>query len=61
MRLDLLEEIQNRVPEFQIVLHGASLVDAEEIKRINNAGGGLLNNAQGITEEEVKKTIKDGV
>ena len=61
MRFDLLKEIQNRVPEFPIVLHGASAVDPKEIKRINNAGGGLLNNAQGITEEEVKKAITYGV
>ena len=61
MRFDLLEKIQNKVPKFPIVLHGASAIDPKEIKRINNAGGGLLNNARGITEEEVKKAITYGV
>lgn len=61
LRFDLLEEIQAKLPKFPIVLHGASTIDLEEVRRINNAGGGLQNNAKGISEEEVKKAIAYGV
>ena len=61
LQFHLLEEIQNQLPGFPIVLHGASAIDPEEIKRINQAGGGLLNNAKGISKEEVKKAIGFGV
>ncbi|WP_445735782.1 class II fructose-bisphosphate aldolase [Mariniflexile sp.] len=61
LRFDLLEEIQIKLPKFPIVLHGASTVDLEEVKRINNAGGGLQNNAKGVSEDEVKRAISYGV
>jgi len=61
LRFDLLEEIQTKLPKFPIVLHGASTVDLEEVRRINNAGGGLQNNAKGVSEEEVKRAITCGV
>jgi fructose-bisphosphate aldolase class II len=61
LRFDLLEEIQTKLPKFPIVLHGASTIDLEEVRRINNAGGGLQNNAKGISEEEVKRAIAYGV
>jgi len=61
LRFDLLEEIQNRLPNFPIVLHGASTVDLEEVRRINEAGGGLQNNVKGVSEEEVKRAITYGV
>ena len=61
LRFDLLEEIQNRLPQFPIVLHGASSVDLEEVKRINAAGGGLSNKAKGVSEEEIKRAITYGV
>lgn len=61
LRFDLLEEIQKKLPKFPIVLHGASAVDLEEVKRINAAGGGLQNNAKGVSEEEVKRAIGFGV
>lgn len=61
IRFDLLEEIQNRLPKFPIVLHGASSIDLDEVKRINAAGGGLLNNAKGVSKDEVKRAISYGV
>lgn len=61
LRFDLLEEIQTKLPKFPIVLHGASTIDLEEVRRINNAGGGLQNNAKGVSEEEVKRAITCGV
>ena len=61
LRFDLLEEIQTKLPKFPIVLHGASTIDLEEVRRINNAGGGLQNKAKGVSEEEVKRAIAYGV
>ncbi|GAA3635875.1 class II fructose-bisphosphate aldolase [Flavivirga jejuensis] len=61
LRFDLLEDIQRRVPNFPIVLHGASTIDQNEVSRINAAGGGLQDNAKGITEAEIKKAITHGV
>ncbi|MBT2620928.1 MULTISPECIES: class II fructose-bisphosphate aldolase [Chryseobacterium] len=61
LRLDLLEDIQKRVPNFPIVLHGASSIDIEEIKRINIAGGNIKEDAKGITEDEIRKAISYGV
>lgn len=61
LRFDLLEDIQRRLPSFPIVLHGASSIDLNEVDRINNAGGGLTNNAKGISNDEIKKAIEFGV
>lgn len=61
LRLDLLEEIQNKLPQFPIVLHGASSIDLKEVRRINNAGGGLGENAKGISESEIRSAIYFGV
>jgi len=61
LRFDLLEDIQKRVPQFPIVLHGASSIDLNEVKRINNAGGGLTNDAKGISNDEIKRAITLGV
>ena len=61
IRFDLLAEIQSNLPNFPIVLHGASQIDPEEIKRINSAGGNILNSAKGITDDEIKKAIELGV
>ncbi|MCQ9637056.1 class II fructose-bisphosphate aldolase [Chryseobacterium sp. WG23] len=61
LRFDLLKDIQKRVPDFPVVLHGASSIDYEEIKRINAAGGNIKEDAKGITEEEIRKAIPYGI
>ena len=61
LRLDILEKIQEKLPRFPIVLHGASTIDKTEVNRINNAGGSLKNNAKGVSESEIKEAIKLGV
>ena len=59
--LDILRKIQERLPRFPIVLHGASTIDKNEVDRINNAGGSLKNNAKGVSESDIKEAIKLGV
>lgn len=61
LRFDILREIQDQLNNYPIVLHGASNVPKEEIKRINNAGGKLEENAKGIELPEIRKAIKFGV
>ncbi len=43
IRLDILQEIEKRIPGFPIVLHGASSVPQEIVEQINKYGGKLKN------------------
>lgn len=61
IQFDILKNIQQRLPEFPIVLHGGSAVDKEEIKRINQAGGRLSEGAAGVQPDEIVKSIQYGV
>ncbi|MBI9064301.1 MAG: class II fructose-bisphosphate aldolase [Marinilabiliaceae bacterium] len=60
IQFDILKEIQNRIPEFPIVLHGGSAVNYDEIVRINKAGGQLVG-AKGIDPGELQRTFQYGV
>ena len=61
LQFDILEEIQNRLPGFPLVLHGGSEVYKDEIKRINASGGNLATDARGVSADEIKKAIKYGI
>ncbi|MCM4170737.1 class II fructose-bisphosphate aldolase [Arenibacter sp. TNZ] len=61
IQFKILEEIQQRLPKFPIVLHGGSAVNFEEIDRINKAGGQLNEGASGVSPEEIVKSIAYGV
>ncbi len=61
IQFDILEEIQRRLPNFPIVLHGGSAINKEEIKKINLAGGALNESAAGVASEEIVESIKYGV
>jgi fructose-bisphosphate aldolase class II len=60
LRFDILEEIEKRIPGFQIVLHGASSVLPEYVKIINN-NGGKLQAAVGIPSEQLRRAAKSAV
>jgi len=60
LRFDILEEIEKRVPNFPIVLHGASSVDSEYVKMIN-ACGGKMEDAVGIPEAQLRKAASSAV
>ena len=60
LRFDILEEIEKRLPEFPIVLHGASSVPQEYVAEIN-ALGGPLPDAVGIPEEQLRKAASMAV
>ena len=61
IQFHILEEIQEKLPEFPLVLHGGSAVNHDEINRINLAGGALEANAKGVELAEVQKAIQYGV
>ena len=54
LRFDILEEIQERLPNFPIVLHGASSVIPEFVEMINTYGG-KMPDAIGIPEDMLRK------
>ena len=54
LRFDILEEVSKRLPEFPIVLHGASSVP-QKFVNIINSNGGKLPDAIGIPEELLRK------
>ena len=60
IRLDILHEIEERIPGFPIVLHGSSSVPQEWVKVINDFGG-KLDDAIGIPEDQIREAVKSAV
>ena len=60
LRLDILEEIGRRLPNFPIVLHGASSVPQDKVAIVNQFGGHMPD-AIGIPESELQKAAKMAV
>jgi fructose-bisphosphate aldolase class II len=54
LRFDILEEVEKRLPNFPIVLHGASSVSQEYVKIIQQYGG-KMDDAIGIPEDMLRK------
>lgn len=54
LRFDILEEIAKRLPNFPIVLHGASSVPQDFVKIIND-NGGHMPDAVGVPEDQLRK------
>ncbi len=60
LRFDILEEVSRRLPNFPIVLHGASSVIPEYVEMIN-ANGGNMPGAQGVPEDMLRKAASMAV
>lgn len=60
LRFDILKEIEKRIPDFPIVLHGASSVIPEFVSMINE-NGGQMPDAIGIPEEMLREAAKMAV
>lgn len=60
LRFDIIEKIQNIMPNFPIVLHGASSIILEFVKDINKYGGDIKD-ALGVPEEILRKSSKMAV
>jgi fructose-bisphosphate aldolase class II len=60
LRFDILEEVQKRLPNFPIVLHGASSVIPEFVEMINKYGGNMPG-AKGVPEDMLRKAASMAV
>ncbi len=60
IRLDILTEIEKRIPGFPIVLHGSSSVP-QNLVTIINEHGGKLKDAIGISEDQLREAAKSAV
>lgn len=60
LRLDILEEIERRIPGFPIVLHGSSAVPKQYTDMIKEFGG-EVKDAIGIPNAELRKASKSAV
>ena len=60
LRFDILEEITKRLPGFPIVLNGASSVNQDLVKIINEHGG-KLKDTVGVPEEQLRKAARSAV
>ncbi|MBQ0053446.1 MAG: class II fructose-1,6-bisphosphate aldolase [Bacteroidales bacterium] len=60
IRLDILHEIEKRIPGFPIVLHGSSSVPQDIVAQINQYGGALKDSI-GIPEEQLREAAKSAV
>lgn len=60
LRFDILAEIEKRLPNFPIVLHGSSSVPQDFVKAINEFGG-KMPDAVGIPEEQLREAAKSAV
>ncbi len=60
LRFDILEEVAKRLPNFPIVLHGASSVSQEYVEIIKQFGG-KMDDAIGIPEDMLRQAAKMAV
>ena len=60
LRMSLIEEIHNRLPNTHLVMHGSSSVPQELLAIINQYGGNM-GETYGVPVEEIQKGIKHGV
>jgi fructose-bisphosphate aldolase class II len=60
IRLDILKEIEQRIPGFPIVLHGASSVPQDVVEQINKFGG-KLEDSIGIPEDQLRLAAASAV
>jgi len=60
IRLDILHEIEKRLPGFPIVLHGSSSIPAEYVELVNKYGG-RMPDAVGIPETQLREASRSAV
>jgi len=60
IRLDILHEIEKRLPGFPIVLHGSSSVPQDAVNMINKYGG-KLKDSIGIPETQLREAARSAV
>jgi fructose-bisphosphate aldolase, class II len=61
LHFEVIEAIQKKLPGMPIVMHGSSSVPAEEVRRINAAGGTIDPSASGVDENDYLPAARLGV
>lgn len=60
IRLDILHEIEKKIPGFPIVMHGSSSVPQDAVETINKYGG-KMESAIGVPEDQIRKATQSAV
>ena len=60
LRFDILQEIEKRLPNFPLVLHGASSVHPKFLEIINSYGG-KIKHACGLDEKQLKRAAHTNI
>ena len=60
LRFDILREVEQRLPNFPIVLHGSSSVPQDLVAKINQFGGNMPG-ALGVPEDQLREASKMAV
>ncbi len=60
LRFDILEGCEQRILGFPIVLHGASSIPQDIVAEINKYGG-KMENAAGVSEDQLRKAARSAV
>ncbi len=60
LRFDILEEVEKRLPNFPIVLHGSSSVMPEYVAKVNEFGGSMPD-AIGVPEDMLREAASMAV
>jgi fructose-bisphosphate aldolase, class II len=60
IRIDILREVEKRIPGFPIVLHGSSSVPKDAVDTINKYGG-KLKDSIGIPENQLREAASSAV
>jgi fructose-bisphosphate aldolase, class II len=60
IRLDILHEIERRIPGFPIVLHGSSSIPQDAVEIINRYGG-RLEGSVGVPEKQLREAARSAV
>jgi fructose-bisphosphate aldolase class II len=61
LHFEVVEDIRRKLPGLPVVMHGSSSVPADEVRRINAAGGTLDPSACGVNEDDYLPAAKRGV
>ena len=56
LRFDILQKIAEQLPDFPLVLHGASSIPEKYVHTINTFGGNITN-ARGIATDQLRRAV----
>ena len=57
LRFDILKRIADQLPDFPLVLHGASTIPQDFVNQINKFGG-QIQNARGIPADQLRRAVE---